>query len=179
MSRYLVLLRGINVGGKNLIGMPALKAAFEADGFSEVATYIQSGNVLVSTSERGATLVPRIEAMLSSAFDYPASVVVLSRAQLRRVVEHAPDGFGTRPERFRYDAIFLKAPLSPAQAVERVPVNPEVDEVTAGPGVLYFSRLIAKASQSRMSRVIGQPTYKQMTIRNWNTTTRLHELMGE
>lgn len=179
MSRYLVLLRGINVGGKNLIGMPALKAAFETEGFGDVVTYIQSGNVLVSSPERGPALVPRIEAMLSKAFDYSASVVVLSSTQLRRVVEHAPDGFGSRPERFRYDAIFLKPPLSPAQALERVPVNPEVDEVTAGPGVLYYSRLIPKASQSRMSRIVGTPVYKQMTIRNWNTTARLHELMGE
>jgi uncharacterized protein (DUF1697 family) len=127
MSRYLVLLRGINVGGKNLIGMPALKAAFEAAGFGDVVTYIQSGNVLVSSGERGAALVPRGEALLSKAFDYSASVVVLSSTQLRRVVEHAPDGFGTRPERFRYDVLFLKAPLTAAQALARVPVNPDVD----------------------------------------------------
>jgi uncharacterized protein (DUF1697 family) len=178
MSRYLVLLRGINVGGKNLIGMPALKAAFEAAGFGDVVTYIQSGNVLVSSGERGAALVPRVEALLSKAFDYSASVVVLSSTQLRRVVEHAPDGFGTRPERFRYDVLFLKAPLTAAQALARVPVNPDVDQVAAGPGVLYYSRLTAKASQSRMGRVVGTPIYEQMTIRNWNTTARLRELMG-
>lgn len=179
MGRYVVLLRGINVGGKNLIGMPALQAAFEAAGFADVQTYIQSGNVLVSTRERGAVLVPRIEAMLSGAFAYPASVVVLSRTQLRRVVDAAPAGFGSRPERFRYDVMFLKAPLSSAEALERVPVNPAVDEVAAGPGVLYHSRLIAKASQSRLGRVVSLPVYKQMTLRNWSTTTRLLGMMGD
>lgn len=177
MSRYVVLLRGVNVGGKNLIGMPALQSIFENQGFTDVVTYIQSGNVLVSSGERGAALVTRIEAMLSKAFGYTASVVVLSRPQLRRVVEDAPAGFGTRPERFRCDVIFLKAPLSSAEALERVPVNPDVDQVSAGPGVLYYSRLIPRASQSRMSRIVALPIYKQMTIRNWNTTTRLLGMM--
>jgi uncharacterized protein (DUF1697 family) len=178
MSRYLVLLRGINVGGKNLIGMPALRSWFVASVAEAPKVRGGSGNVLVSSGERGAALVPRVEALLSKAFDYSASVVVLSSTQLRRVVEHAPDGFGTRPERFRYDVLFLKAPLTAAQALARVPVNPDVDQVAAGPGVLYYSRLTAKASQSRMGRVVGTPIYEQMTIRNWSTTARLRELMG-
>lgn len=178
MSRYVVLLRGINVGGKNLIGMPALKALFEAQGFTDVVTYIQSGNVVMTSRERSTTLVARIEAALSKAFDYSASVVLLSRPQLRRVVEGAPAGFGTRPELYRYDVLFLKEPLSAAEALERAPAKPGVDQVSAGPGVLYFSRLIRKASQSRMSRITALPIYKQMTIRNWNTTTRLLELVA-
>jgi uncharacterized protein (DUF1697 family) len=176
MGRYVVLLRGINVGGKNLIGMPALKGAFEANGFADVATYIQSGNVLVTSGERGAALVARIEAMLSKAFDFSASVVVLSRAQLRRVVEGAPAGFGSQPGRYRYDVIFLKPPLSPAVALAQLPVAPGVDQVAAGPGAIYFSRLMRKASRSRMSRITALEIYKRMTIRNWNTTTRLLEL---
>src|SRR5512145_1736897 len=109
MSRYVVLLRGVNVGGKNLIGMPALKAAFEAQGFTDVVTYIQSGNVVVSSSERGNALLPRIEAGLSKAFNYTATVVLLSRTQLRRVIESAPAGFGERPALHRYDVLFLRS----------------------------------------------------------------------
>ena len=177
MSRYVVLLRGINVGGKNLIGMPALKAFFEAQGFTDVVTYIQSGNVIVTSRERSAALVARIEAGLSKAFGYSASVVLRSRSQLRSVVDEAPAGFGTQPGLYRYDVIFLKDPLSAADALAQAPMRPGVDRVSAGPGVLYFSRLIRKASQSRMSRIAALPVYKQMTIRNWNTTTRLRELM--
>jgi uncharacterized protein (DUF1697 family) len=76
MATYVALLRGINVGGKNLIKMPALKAAFEADGFEYVTTYIQSGNVLFSSSgDRSAELTRRIEKMLAEAFDYVPTVV--------------------------------------------------------------------------------------------------------
>ena len=54
---------------------------------------------------------------------------------------------------------------------------PGVDEAHAGPGVLYFSRLISKASQSRLSKIVSSPIYKSVTIRNWNTTTKLLRLM--
>ena len=179
MGRYVALLRGINVGGKNLIGMPALKAFFEAQGFAGVATYIQSGNVVFTSSEGSAALVARIEAGLSEAFAYPASVVLRSRQQLRRIVEGAPAGFGARPALYRYDVIFLKEPLSASEALERAPARPGVDQVFSGSGVLYFSRLVRKASESRMSRITALPIYRQMTIRNWNTTTRLLELLDE
>jgi uncharacterized protein (DUF1697 family) len=171
------LLRGINVGGKNLVGMPALKACFEDQGFADVVTYIQSGNVIFTSDERASALVARIEPELSRAFGYAASVVLRSRQQLRRVVDEAPAGFGTRPALYRYDVIFLKEPLTASEALGSVTARAGVDEVFAGRGVLYFSRLIRKASQSHLARLVSTPAYKQMTIRNWNTTTRLLALM--
>jgi uncharacterized protein (DUF1697 family) len=175
---FVALLRGINVGGKNLIRMPALKAAFEADGFEDVATYIQSGNVLFSSTEkRSGALTDRIEAMLEDAFDYVPTVVVRSRAQMRATVAKAPKGFGTQPATYRYDVIFLKEPLTARTAIEEVPTNPAVDTSHPGAGVLYFSRLIAKATASRMGGVVASPIYPRITIRNWNTTTKLLSLM--
>jgi uncharacterized protein (DUF1697 family) len=178
MARYVALLRGINVGGKNLIRMPALKAAFEADGFEDVATYIQSGNVLFETSAKGgAALAKRIEAMLESAFGIPLVVVVRSRAQLRAVVDRAPDGFGADPGRYRYYVIFLKEPLTAKTAMKSVSMKEGVDEVYAGKGVLYSSSLLARLVQSHLNKIASHPAYKHMTIRNWNTTTKLLGLL--
>jgi uncharacterized protein (DUF1697 family) len=178
MTRYVALLRGINVGGNNLIKMTALKASFEALGFRDVVTYIQSGNVVFSaTDATAAKLAPRIEAALTTTFSYQASLVVRSHKELRAIVGKAPEGFGSRPDKYRYDVIYLKAPLTAAAALEGVPVNPVVDQATAGRGVLYFSRLVSKATQSRLGRVVGTPIYKSMTIRNWNTTSALLRLM--
>ena len=178
MGIYVALLRGINVGGKNLIKMPALKAAFEADGFEDVATYIQSGNVLFSSPERrSGALTDRIEALLADAFDYVPTVVVRSRTQMRSIVAKAPNGFGSRPATYRYDVMFLKDPLTARTAIKEVPTNPAVDTSHAGTGVLYFSRLIAKATASRMGQVVASPIYPRITIRNWNTTTKLLSLM--
>ena len=178
MTAYVALLRGINVGGKNLIRMPALKACFEENGFEDVTTYIQSGNVLFRTpASSSAEMTVRIETMLGSTFGYRATVVLRTHAQMRLVVEGAPDGFGTDPAAHRYDVIFLKAPLTSRAALKLVPTREGVDEVHAGRGVLYFSRLTSMASRSYIAKVVSMPIYQSMTIRNWNTTTKLLRMM--
>jgi uncharacterized protein (DUF1697 family) len=180
MTTCVALLRGINVGGKNLIRMPELKACFEQNGFEDVATYIQSGNVLFTTSEtRNAALTDRIEEMLAESFDYVPTVVVRSRRQMRAIIEGAPKGFGRQQAKYRYDVIFLKEPLTAKDAIGSVPTNPAVDTAHAGTSVLYFSRLTAKATQSRLNKIISSPIYPSVTIRNWNTTTKLLSLMDE
>jgi uncharacterized protein (DUF1697 family) len=178
MHIYVALLRGINVGGNNLIRMPALKACFETQGLCNVSTYIQSGNVVFGDAgSRPNALTERLEAALSRTFSYRSRVVVRSLDEMKRIVERAPNGFGKRPAAYRYDVVFLKHPLSAEEATKSMPAKPGVDRVVAGSGVLYCSRLISKAAQSGMSRVVATPAYQNMTIRNWNTTTRLLELM--
>jgi uncharacterized protein (DUF1697 family) len=178
MNVYVALLRGINVGGNNLIKMPALKACFEGQGFREVATYIQSGNVLFAArAANRRTLTDRIEKALSSTFAYQSRVVVCSLDEMKATVDKAPKDFGKQPAAYRYDVIFLKDPLTTKEALASVRANPEVDRVHPGKNVLYFSRLISKASQSHLSRIVGTPAYQNMTIRNWNTTTKLLDLM--
>jgi uncharacterized protein (DUF1697 family) len=179
MPRYVALLRGINVGGRNPIPMPALKAAFEGAGFVDVRTYIQSGNVLFTApSASEAELTKRIERMLRTAFDhYEASVVLRNRSQMRSIVQRAPQGFGSEPSTYRYDVIFLKPPLTPKAVVASVPTKEGVDRIWVGGGVVYFSRLTSRATSSRLNRVASLPIYQQMTIRNWNTTTKLVEML--
>jgi uncharacterized protein (DUF1697 family) len=178
MKTYVALLRGINVGGKNLIKMTELRACFEALDVKDVSTYIQSGNVLFRTTRTDqARLTSLIEDAISKAFNYPSRVVVRSHRQMQEIVAHAPKGFGSDPATYRYDVIFLKEPLSAARAMKSVTAKEGVDQAFAGKGVLYFSRLISKATQSHLARIITLPVYQSMTIRNWNTTTKLLHLM--
>lgn len=173
-TQYVALLRGINVGGNNLIKMADLKACFEQMGFGQVATYIQSGNVLFSTPETDKTgLISRIEKALSDRFAYNSRVVLITHERLKRIVEEAPPGFGQQQETYRYDVIFLKEPLTAEEAMKSVTTRAGVDTAHQGQEVLYFSRLTSKASQSYLSKIVGLPVYQHMTIRNWNTTTRL------
>ena len=179
-TRYLALLRGINVGGNNLIPMAALRDCFEDLGAKDVATYIQSGNVLFDGGRRGAAAwTTRIERALSERFGYEATVVVRTHDELRAIVRDAPDGFGEEPARFRYEVLFLKEPLSAAEALDQVPLREGVDAVAAGKGALYHARLEARATQSKLNRIVGTPIYRQMTIRNWRTTTRLLAMLDE
>ncbi|MCY3642823.1 MAG: DUF1697 domain-containing protein [Acidimicrobiaceae bacterium] len=176
---YVALLRGINVGGKNIVRMADLRAAFEDAGYEAVSTYIQSGNVLFESDRPRASLERRIETMLEGAFGLSLVVVVRSHRQLRNVVDRAPDSFGAKPDTYHSDVIFLKAPLSSSQALQAVDLREGVDQAWPGTGVLYFARLSERLSQSRLSRITGTKQYQNMTIRNWNTTTKLLNLLNK
>lgn len=173
MARYVALLRGINVGGKNPVAMAALREAFERAGFDDVSTYIQSGNVLFSSPAPAAELESRIEAAIEETLGLDVVVVVRSERQLRAVVDRAPGEFGEHPDCYHSDVVFLKAPLTAAGAMGVVQLRDGVDEVWAGTGVVYFARLSAERARSKMSKIIGTPEYQLMTIRSWATTTKL------
>jgi uncharacterized protein (DUF1697 family) len=170
--RYLALLRGVNVGGKNLVRMADLRAAFEEIGFGGVATYIASGNVLFrAPRQRRDELATRIESELSRRFRIELKVVLLTEAQLREVVDGAPRGFGADTD--RCDVIFLRKPLTTAKALAAIETKEGVDRIWRGKDVVYLSRLAARASSSRISRFVMRPEYQDVTIRSWSTTRKL------
>jgi uncharacterized protein (DUF1697 family) len=175
-KRHVALLRGINVGGNNLIKMAELKQSFLELGFADVETYIASGNVIFTAKpSQRAKLVTTIEAGLERAFGYASRVVVVSGDELALVVAEAPPGFGKEPKKCRYDVLFVKEPLVPREALELLPRKEGVDFAAAGKHALYFRRLISKAAQSRLSRLVQLAIYRDITVRNWNTTTKLLE----
>jgi uncharacterized protein (DUF1697 family) len=124
-------------------------------------------------------LTRQIEEALSKTFNYELRVVVRSFEEMKGVVAHAPEAFGSDPASYRYDVIFLKEPVTAAEAMQSVTTREGVDQAYAGNGVLYFSRLTSRASQSYLARIISLPVYQSMTIRNWNTTTKLLSMMEE
>jgi uncharacterized protein (DUF1697 family) len=180
-TRYLALLRGINVGGRNRVAMRDLRAAVEQAGYEQVSTYIQSGNVMLAAPAGSSNreIEPALEAALEASLGLPLVVVVRSLPQLRAVVQHAPEGFGAAPETFHSDAVFLKQPLTSEDAMRVVRLREGVDQAWPGEGVLYFQRLSARRTQSRMSAIIGAPEYRLMTIRSWATTTTLLTLLQD
>jgi uncharacterized protein (DUF1697 family) len=176
--RYLALLRGINVGGKNLIRMPELRAAFERAGFRNVTTYIQSGNVLLESKLKNpARLSGLIEEAVAKEFGCTSLAVVLSQEQLASIVLKAPPGFGADPSRYRYDVAFMKPPLCAQELLPTINLKAGVDEASESNGVLYFRRLTERASQSHLPKLVNTAAYKSMTLRNWNTTSELYKMM--
>lgn len=176
-TRYVALLRGINVGGANLIPMAALRASFESCALADVSTYIQSGNVIFSASGTERRIAARIGKVLAAEFGYAGLVLLRSQGQMRDVIAKAPGGFGKALDKYRYDVAFLDASLVASAALETIRRREGVDEAAAGPGVMYFSRLISRASQSYLPKLASMPIYRQMTVRNWNTTTKLLALI--
>ncbi len=179
MTRYLVLLRGINVGGRNKVPMAALRELLESHGHTKVSTYIASGNVILSSDQSAAAIKRGLEEALPKTFKLDSeliAVLVLTRAQLRAVVRDRPKGFGDRSEAYHSDAVFLMG-ISAAEAMKVFDPRPGVDSVWPGKGVIYSQRLTAERTKSRLGKIVGTPPYKSMTIRSWQTTLALLERM--
>ncbi|MDR2811422.1 MAG: DUF1697 domain-containing protein [Tannerellaceae bacterium] len=175
---YLVLLRGINVGGNNIIKMNYLKKLFEELGFSDIKTYIQSGNILFKdTEEDKIKLVERIERILFEKLNCKINAMILTFPDMERIISGKPDGFGEENDRFKYDVIFLIDPLTTKEAIQEIKAKEGVDEIYEGEKVVYSKRLIEKITKSYISKIVGTPIYRNITIRNWNTTKRLYELI--
>ncbi len=179
MNTYVILIRGINVGGKNKVPMTGLRTCLEELGCSHVSTYIASGNVIVESGKRPAELQAQIEAALPKSFKLDSElikVLVLTRTQLQAVIENKPQGFGEHPETYHSDAIFLMG-IDAAQAMPVFDPREGVDNIWPGDGVIYSQRLSAQRTKSRLGKIVGTPVYQSMTIRSWSTTIRLLDLV--
>ena len=175
MARHIVLLRGINIGPRNRVAMPELRAALEAAGFADVETYVQSGNVVLASDAKPADIARRCEREIAARFDLTIDVVVRTRTELAAVVRRDPLGdVASDPK--RYQVTFLGAPLAPAIA-ERVAAAP-----IGGERVVVAKREIYAwhpdgVGRSKLATLLsGRGLGVTATSRNWTTVTTLLEL---
>ena len=178
--RFITLLRGLNVGGQNVIGKADLIRCFEDLGFESVTTYIQSGNVLFRSGKtRVAALTRAIEARLSERLSNPVQAVVFTRARYRAALAAAPETWGRNDDR-KHNALFPLRGVTPQRVVEQLPVpKPDIETLATGPGVIFWS--ISKQDQNRTTwmKLAAAPVYRQVTVRNHRTVFRLRELLDE
>jgi uncharacterized protein (DUF1697 family) len=176
--KYVALLRGINVGGNNLIKMDELKKIFEEIGLSAVITYIQSGNIIFNYIEQNKSrLVEKIEEKLLKKIKNEINIVLLTFSEVKEIVNKRPEYFGEDNENYKYDVIFLIEPLTAKEAIKEFNPREGVDKIFGGKKVLYISRLKKELTKSRFSKITESKIYQKLTIRNWNTTKKLYELM--
>jgi len=180
MHTYIALLRGINVGGNNIIKMADLRDCLQSKGYRNVQTYIQSGNVVLQSDEENRDLLlDELQSALRSRFDYHNPVVLLRFNELEHVIKDAPDGYGDDDEIYKYDVLYLKHPLTAPEAIDDIPVREDVDLAWEGPGVIYYRRSSDHLSKSMLNKLPSRPVYQQMTIRNWRTTNKIFEIAKE
>lgn len=175
--KYVALLRGINVGGKNKVAMSELKACFETLGHTNVTTYINSGNVIFSSSDISAhALQTALARQLKNTLGFPILAVVISEPTYHEIIRQIPKGFGSQPLKYHSDVVFL-IDVSVPEVMAEMEVHPEVDKAWAGQHAVYYQRLSAKRTKSRLSKVVMKPIYKSLTIRSWNTAVKLDALL--
>ena len=187
MPTHVALLRGINVGGRNKVAMADLRDVMTSLGHADVATYIQSGNVVFSTEETDTALMAaRIEAAIADGLAVAPRVIVLSRAELAQVAQDNPYAAETNPKAVHVvfsgeepgsdvsDAVAaaqqqaaLKGSRDEARFVGRALFLHTPD----GFGRSVLAELLARARGPLSARATG-------TARNWATVTKLLTLCG-
>ncbi|MDF2936914.1 MAG: hypothetical protein K0Q90_2287 [Paenibacillaceae bacterium] len=191
---YVALLRGINVGGNNKVDMKRLKAAFEQAGMRQVVTYINSGNIVFSWSEEDAVdggslsreqeqelkhkLAGVLEEAILREFSLPIRVVIRSLPDIREVIRILPEVW-TNDDAMRSDVLFLWAEADGPEVLDQLKFKPEIDRVLYAPGAVLWSVDRTNATRSGMQKLIGTKLYALMTVRNVNTTRKIHQLMED
>ena len=177
--RYVALLRGINVGGKTLIKMADLRTCAEELGLGSVATFIASGNLLFESAARSAPrLETQIERAIEERFELPVKVVVLDRAAYGRIVEAIPKAW-VGDETLRANVAFVRRGTNAKEVVRELQPDPAVEEVKAVDGAILWATKRDAVNRSVMRKLIGGAAYKDLTVRNLNTTLKLQELLAE
>ncbi len=176
MKRYIALIRGINVGGKGKVSMPALKDELETAGYKDVATYINSGNVLFSSTKSSvARLVKDFERILSDKFNVNTHVAVLSVEEFHDDFKHAPEWWGTNDD--KHNVLFVIAPATSEEVFKEVgEPKLEFENVFYKGNMIFWSAPLKTFGRTRWSKIVGTKAYEKVTIRNANTTRKLIEL---
>jgi uncharacterized protein (DUF1697 family) len=177
MEKYIALQRGVIVGGNHMLPMAELKAAMTADGFTEVSTYIQSGNVIFSWEDAEAeTLQTRIGALIETKYGFRVPVCVLSPKELHEALAAAPEWWNAGQDA-KHNAIFVIPPATVEDVYAQVgQMKPEYERAAHHGRVIFWSAPMATYSRTRLSRVVGSKVYDSITIRNANTALKLCEL---
>jgi uncharacterized protein (DUF1697 family) len=175
-TKYVALLRGINVGGKNIIKMSDLKQRFEAMGLADVSTYINSGNIIFSSENNSRDLEQNISAMLAREFGYTGRVAIRSAAEIIATAENIPASWHHDTDK-KCNVIFLAHEIDDPEIIKQFKPLPGVEELYYYPGVLYWSALWSGITGGQMIKLSKNDIYRQMTVRNLNTTRKLAQLM--
>lgn len=174
---YVALLRGVNVGGKNKVNMKELKATFEDAGMTSVRTYINSGNAIFTTAgRRQLRLADTLEDAIARRFGFRIDLLVRDLKNMRAVVKAIPPGW-KNDDTTKCDVMFLWDAVARPSILKQLQVKPDIDDVRYAAGAIIWRADRNGLTRSGMMKLVGTDLYKQMTIRNVNTTRRLLELM--
>jgi uncharacterized protein (DUF1697 family) len=157
--------------------MPALRSALADAGYEDVQTYVQSGNVVLSTPERPAALERSLERLIEERFELAIPVVVRTRAQLAKVVKKNPLG-DVAADPKRYQVAFLRSKLSreAVDALQAAAIEPERVVID---GLELYSWHDAGVARSKLwAAIASKKLGVDATARNWTTVTTLLEMTG-
>jgi uncharacterized protein (DUF1697 family) len=175
--RYLALLRGVNVGGANKVSMADLRAALQGAGMTAVRTYINSGNVIFSTEVLDRVqLTGILTQAIHARTGLDADMQLRDAGELSAIVGAIPAEW-KNDDSMKCDVVFLQADVDRASVLEEMGPRPGVEDAIYVPGAVIWRLDRKDAARNRLTRMVGTPLYKRVTVRNCNTTRKLLELL--
>src|SRR5262245_33130334 len=175
MARVIVLLRGINLGPRNRVSMPELREALEDAGYDDVRTYLQSGNVVLTSTAAAEKVARNCERLIADRFGIEIAVVTRTRSELAKVVERNPlERVAKDPK--RYQVSFLDAKPAPKIVGDLEDVAADQEKVVAVGREIYAWHPAGVARSKLWARLAGKNLGVTATARNWTTVTKLLEL---
>ncbi len=180
MKTYVALLRGINVGGNHKVEMSGLKKVFESAGFSNVVTYINSGNVIFSEKGDDAPratvlLAQNLEKILEKKYGFSIKTIVLAADEIKKVSDAIPTAW-KNDDTLKTDVLFLFEDFDRKESLDLIKKTPKIDFMKYIPHAIVWNIERKNAGKSGMKKCIGTLVYKNMTARNVNTVRKLAEL---
>ncbi len=177
---YVALMRGINVGGKNKVEMRRLKAVLEQLGFSNVRTYINSGNVIFSDTsyENIDKMTKAIEKKIETEFGFYVKTLVKDFDAISAIAAELPDNW-VNDKTMKCDVMFLWENYANVKVLDQLIIKPGLDEVKYVAGAVIWRVDRPNVTRSGLMKLVGTDLYKHMTIRNCNTVRKLYQLMRE
>ena len=176
MKRYIALLRGINISGKNRIPMTELKKGFEGLGFKEVKTYLNSGNVIFSSENEDVQMIAKqLEKMIKNQFDLDISVLVITKEELEIILHNAPDWWGDKNTEIYDNLIFIIPPATYDEVYSEIGEPKEELEMIAHYENVVFWSFHRKDYQKTnwWSKTASVSIGKKLTIRTANTIRKI------
>ena len=171
MARQIALLRGINLASRNRVSMPDLRRALGEAGYEDVATLVQSGNIVLTSAEKPATLEREISKLVLDEFGVECATVVRTRDELAKVIERNPIPEGPSIPKL-FQVTFFSAEPDAARVAELLEQDfgDERLEVIGREAYAWHPGGIHK---SKLARELGKGLRGDGTARNWNTVTKL------
>ena len=178
MTRYALLVRGINVGGKNKVVMAQLRQELAELGLENVATYINSGNIFFNSIVPRTKLIENLQAFFERRYPFIQSFSLLSLEDYEKELRNLPDWWNH--EMARKDVLFYTESLDVDQVIKKVNSLELVDEVLHFGELGIFWAKLSEAGYSKTAyhkHLLKMPFYRNITIRNANTFDKIGQFL--
>jgi len=170
--KYIALLRGINVGGNHKVEMKKLKVLFELLNYTNIYTYINSGNIIFETTDKKNDVLEKIEKCLKKEFAFEIPIIIKTEKEIKKIAQTIPENWQNDTTQ-KTDVAYLFPEADNKKIIDELPIKKEFLDIRYVKGAIFWNVKRSDYNKSQLNKIINHKSYKLMTIRNVNTARYL------